>query len=569
MLLGIISALFCINVAAAVDILGPSEQPSNVFKQANSQPRTVQVNSQQPTAEATELAVGERLLSRLNWPNNTSRLVTNVDDYQVIYPELQRSIQQFHPQPLWYGYAKARNARDQIQWLLLELSLAGGPDALASWLSQINAIDSSNPQWDRLYTDAFLGLMAFYQQLIGLDYAQSMALSHINQLSLQLLIDEPWLASLSHERVYQQLAGLRGDLDIERLRFRQQMLHWLNVEKNRAPSEAIDFGPLIRLGSNDFRVPKVRQRLLEFDPRNHFLEVDLPLMDTETVAALKRFQLQHGLKTDGIVGKDTLYWLNFKPIDRSKMLAKNLLREQLLKGYMQASAQQRIVVNVPAYQMSYINQGSELFQSKVVVGRASRATPLLVSEISSVVINPYWNVPRTIVRKDIIPKLRQDPSYVERKRFELFDYDGQAIPSEQVDWTLVKDTGAFPYRMRQRPGPGNALGGYKFHFDNQFAVYLHDTSSPELFSEFQRDFSSGCVRVEAAEVLAEQLLKQAGYSESYKQRIVAKGKPKWVRLRQKVPVYLVYFTSWFDETGGLHYRKDIYNFDPSVKQLSS
>ena len=175
------------------------------------------------------------------------------------------------------------------------------------------------------------------------------------------------------------------------------------------------------------------------------------------------------------------------------MLARNLLRKQLFTRFVMNTGQQRIIVNLPAYQMTYQAQGVDVFQSRVVVGRASRATPLLVSEISSVVVNPYWNVPRTIVRKDIVPMLRRDPSYVERKGFELFDYQGQAVSAEQVDWPLLKDTGYFPYRMRQRPGPGNALGAYKFHFDNQYAVYLHDTSSPELFTEMERAFSSGCI----------------------------------------------------------------------------
>lgn len=567
LLLGIFVSCFSLHVHAAVSLLGPNEQASNVFKQAN-QTHPDTDNSQSAikgldTSPNSELGVGERLLSRLSWPVQAGResaLVLKAEDYQVRYPDLQQSIQYFHPDSLWYGYPQARNTRDQLQWMLLEFSLAGGPKQLSDWLAQINAINNDNPQWEALYTDAFLGLMAFCQQLMRLDYAQSMALNNITATPLVILIDEPWLAHLSRADLYQQLSSMRGELNIERLRYRQQILHWLNVQQQRKQQVNIAGGPLISLNSRDWRVPLIRQRLAEFDIANQFDDLQLDTMDADTVIALKRFQTQHGLKADGIVGSDTLYWLNFKPVNRSKMLARNLLRKQLLERFMLSSNQQRIMVNVPAYQMTYLDKDSEVFQSKVVVGRASRATPLLVSEISSVVINPYWNVPRTIVRKDIIPKLRRDPAYVDQQRFELFDYQGQAVPSEQIDWTRVKDTGAFPYRMRQRPGPGNALGAYKFHFDNQFAVYLHDTSSPELFSEQQRAFSSGCVRVEAADYLAETLLKQAGYSEQYKQRLIAKGEPKWVPLKQKVPVYLVYFTSWFDGSGGLHYRKDIYNF---------
>ncbi|GDY24450.1 hypothetical protein AHAT_03400 [Agarivorans sp. Toyoura001] len=578
LLFSLLVSLFSVNVYASVSLLGPSDEPQNVFKQANQQPSN---STAMPShsivvkgAQTNEVGLGERLLSRLNWPPydpQSNLLVTDISAYQLRYPQLQQSIQYFHPEPLWYGYPQARNARDQLQWLLLELSLAGGPKQLSDWLRQINHVDNDSPQWEALYTDAYLGVMAFSQQLMRLDYAQSMALNDIATTPLHILIDEPWLARLSRSDLYQQLTGLRGELDIERLRYRQQILYWVNAQQQRQSADNIKRGQLIHAGGRDSRVPLVRQRLAEFDIANQFSD-DLDqaeLMDQATVNALQQFQAQHGLKADGIVGNDTLYWLNFKPIHRSKMLARNLLRKQLLQRFMLVSDQQRIMVNVPAYQMTYMNKGAEVFQSKVVVGRASRATPLLVSEISSVVINPYWNVPRTIVRRDIIPKLRRDPSYVEQQRFELFDYHGAAVQSEQIDWTLVKDTGAFPYRMRQRPGPGNALGAYKFHFDNQFAVYLHDTSSPELFSEQQRAFSSGCVRVEAAEILAATLLKQAGYSDQYKQHLIAKGEPKWVPLRQKVPVYLVYFTSWFDGSGGLHYRKDIYNFEASESALAS
>ncbi|WP_432459732.1 MULTISPECIES: L,D-transpeptidase family protein [unclassified Agarivorans] len=562
--------LFSLHLYAAVSLLAPEEQAvvqSNTLEQAGMV--ELKGGAAVIATKVDDDPVSQRLLSRLDWPQaggaSQRWLANRADNYQLRYPQLQQRIYAYHPQALWYGYAQARKARDQLQWLLFELSLAGAPEQISRWLVQLNIIDSSDAQWESLYTDAFLGVIACYQQLMALDYSQSMALNHIAELPLQLFIDQAWIANLNQQQVYQQVMTLRGELDIERLRYRQQMLYWLNVAQQRTENTRIANGPLIRLGDSDPRVPLIRERLIEFDSNHQLLEQNLPLFESETYNALQRFQQQHGLKADGIVGKDTLYWLNFQPLERSKMLAKNLLRQQLLDRFLvMPPNQQRIVVNVPAYQMSYIDQDIELFRSKVVVGRASRATPLLVSEISSVVINPYWNVPRTIVRRDIIPKLRLDPSYVQRLGFELFDYQGQAVEPEQVDWTLVKDTGRFPYRMRQRPGSANALGNYKFYFANQFAVYLHDTSSPELFSESQRAFSSGCVRVEAAESLAEQLLKQDGYSQRYKQSLMAKGEPKWLPLRKRVPVYLVYFTSWFDSSGSLNYRKDIYNFDPKI-----
>jgi len=558
-------AVMCFSAVAQVDLLGPDSMPFETQQTEGSEHSVLQ---QASAASGQELAVGERLLSRLSSLASTKQrttLVSDSADYRLYYPQLQQSIYHFHPESLWYDYPQARNARDQLQWLLLEFSLAGGPKQLDYWLEQINAIDSEQAQWEGLFTDAFLGVLAFYQQLQTLDYAQSMALNEIGKLGIPLVLDELWLVRLNRGQIYQYLADLRGELNIERLRYRQQILYWLHVRQQRQLNQDIVAGRLIRLGDEDSRLPTIRLRLSEFDPSKQFSAPQSLVMDQQTEQAIKHFQQLHGLKTDGIVGKETLYWLNYKPLQRAKMLARNLLRKQLFTRFVMNTEQQRIIVNLPAYQMTYQAQGVDVFQSRVVVGRASRATPLLVSEISSVVVNPYWNVPRTIVRKDIVPMLRRDPSYVERKGFELFDYQGQAVSAEQVDWPLLKDTGYFPYRMRQRPGPGNALGAYKFHFDNQYAVYLHDTSSPELFTETERAFSSGCIRVEAADFLAETLLEQAGYSHAYKQSLLAKQQHKWLPLRHKVPVYMVYFTSWFDHSGGLHYRKDIYNFSNEKK----
>ncbi|GGA99686.1 hypothetical protein GCM10007414_10940 [Agarivorans gilvus] len=558
-------AVMCFSAVAQVDLLGPDSMP---FETQQTEGAEHSVLQQASAASGQELAVGERLLSRLSSLASTKQrttLVSDSADYRLYYPQLQQSIYHFHPESLWYDYPQARNARDQLQWLLLEFSLAGGPKQLDYWLEQINAIDSEQAQWEGLFTDAFLGVLAFYQQLQTLDYAQSMALNEIGKLGIPLVLDELWLVRLNRGQIYQYLADLRGELNIERLQYRQQILYWLHVRQQRQLNQDIVAGRLIRLGDEDPRLPTIRLRLSEFDPSKQFSAPQSLVMDQQTEQAIKHFQQLHGLKTDGIVGKETLYWLNYKPLQRAKMLARNLLRKQLFTRFVMNTEQQRIIVNLPAYQMTYQAQGVDVFQSRVVVGRASRATPLLVSEISSVVVNPYWNVPRTIVRKDIVPMLRRDPSYVERKGFELFDYQGQAVSAEQVDWPLLKDTGYFPYRMRQRPGPGNALGAYKFHFDNQYAVYLHDTSSPELFTETERAFSSGCIRVEAADFLAETLLEQAGYSHAYKQSLLAKQQHKWLPLRHKVPVYMVYFTSWFDHSGGLHYRKDIYNFSNEKK----
>ncbi len=176
----------------------------------------------------------------------------------------------------------------------------------------------------------------------------------------------------------------------------------------------------------------------------------------------------------------------------------------------QLAAGRYVLVNIPDYRLSVVESGNEVFTSRVIVGKEQRATPILASEIRSIVLNPSWHVPRSILSKDILPKLGRDPAYLSREQFEVIDSEGNPVQFTEEGWHQALAAG-FPYRLRQKPGDHNALGRYKFYLPNNDAIYLHSTPRKALFEQGARAFSSGCIRVEHADDLAELLLADSRY----------------------------------------------------------
>ncbi len=219
-----------------------------------------------------------------------------------------------------------------------------------------------------------------------------------------------------------------------------------------------------------------------------------------------------------------------------------------------------VLVNIPDYRLSVVESGSEVFTSRVIVGKEQRATPILASEIRSIVLNPAWHVPRSILSKDILPKLGRDPAYLDREQFEVIDGEGNPVQFSEDGWHHALASG-FPYRLRQKPGDHNALGRYKFYLPNNDAIYLHSTPRKALFEQGARAFSSGCIRVEHADDLAELLLADSRYQPDKVASILKETQTKWLPLSNPIPVFTVYWSSWIDEEGRQQLRNDIYGFD--------
>jgi murein L,D-transpeptidase YcbB/YkuD len=286
---------------------------------------------------------------------------------------------------------------------------------------------------------------------------------------------------------------------------------------------------------------------------------DPTLVDSALEAAIIRFQTRHGLNTDGAVGPNTLAALNTPAEKRAEQVAVNLER---LRWFNRDLGHRHVIINTAAFMMSYFEDGARRFSTRTVVGRAGRfETPEFNDELEYIVVNPVWNVPRSIATNEILPELREDPAYLEKNNMELV---GAEMPATEIDWSTIS-RGSFPWRVRQRPGPGNALGDVKFLFPNKYAIYMHDTPAKRLFAKDERDFSHGCVRLEKPFEFAHLLL---GYQTADPvgtfDRLRARPGEQWVTLEQTIPVYVTYRTAWVADDGSSQFRGDIYRRDAEV-----
>ncbi|MFV0448782.1 MAG: murein L,D-transpeptidase [Vibrio sp.] len=282
--------------------------------------------------------------------------------------------------------------------------------------------------------------------------------------------------------------------------------------------------------------------------------------DNSLVTVVKRFQRMHGLKSDGILGPETLKWLNLPVKSRLTLLALNAERSRLWEQ----DEDTVIVVNIPGFDMKYWYSGKPVFSSKVVVGSVKRPTPLMSIKLDSVIFNPTWNVPRKIMVEDILPLAKRDADYFKRHHIDIIKNwsSNQALDPKEIDWTTVKPE-TFPYRMRQQSGRQNALGLYKFNTPNSRAIYLHDTPSKHLFNNASRALSSGCIRVQDASVFASKIFETQGIDEETLRKNATLSN-KSVALKQRIPVHIIYQTVWY-EGGTLQYRDDIYRFDAQTR----
>lgn len=230
--------------------------------------------------------------------------------------------------------------------------------------------------------------------------------------------------------------------------------------------------------------------------------------------------------------------------------------------------QRHVLVNQAAFEMMIYDKGKKIDRRRVVVGKPFHKTPMFSHAIQYAEFNPTWTVPRSIAGNEILPKLRKDPSYLERNNYKVYTSwkaDAPAMNPHSVDWNAVNGK-QFPYRIVQQPGDNNALGQVKFLFPNKFKVYLHDTQSKQLFSKDSRAFSHGCIRVEKPLDFAEQLFGTRSLNQAKIQKILSKPETTRVNMRKPVPVHLTYFTAWIDG-GKITYHEDVYGRDKLVGNI--
>lgn len=319
----------------------------------------------------------------------------------------------------------------------------------------------------------------------------------------------------------------------------------------------------LKPGGNDERLPALRARLKVTGelPADAPVPEDPTLFDDATIEALKTFQGRHGLEPDGVLGKQTLLALNISAEQRVAQIAMNMERWRWMPIDMGPSY---ILVNLAAFHLSIFDQGNVVHEARVVVGTSSTRTPVFSRKMSYLEINPYWHVPAKIVRDEIFPKAKKDPTYLAKQGYELLsDWSESAVTVDPktLDWAHMT---RLPYRVRQIPGDKNSLGRIKMMFPNEFDVYLHDTPSKNLFNRANRSFSHGCIRVEHPFDVADMILRLTGTTDWPRARVdevLASGQRTVVRLKKPIPIHISYVTSFVADDGTVNFRSDIYGRD--------
>lgn len=315
-------------------------------------------------------------------------------------------------------------------------------------------------------------------------------------------------------------------------------------------------GPDMAVGNKGARVSLLRQRL-----GVQTAGMDSASFDGALKSAVEEFQKHHGLNATGKVDKATLAALNVPVEERIRQIELSLERARWLPADF---GSRYIVVNIPEAMLRVVESDSVVFSSRAVVGKAERQTPVLLDTMTSLVLNPYWNLPPVVIDEDVLPKLTKNTDYLKQKNVKVYRGWGKGqreIHPDSVRWSRWTSK-TMPYHLRMDPGPANALGRVKFLFPNGEHIYIHDSPQRSLYRREQRQFSSGCVRVERARDLAAYLLN--GSPRWDKERLAeafASGEEQSVSLRNPIPVYIVYLTAWVDADGVPHFRPDLYGRD--------
>lgn len=460
--------------------------------------------------------------------------------------------------PMWEN----RDAVKAFQQQLAEVAIAGFQPQFTTWVALLTDPAVTGQARDIVLSDAMMGYLHFIANIpvkgnrwlySGKPYAlRTPPISVINQW--QVALDNGQLTSFvaSLAPQHPQYAAMHESL--------------LKLVSDTRPWPQLTSTATLRPGEWSNDIPALREILR----RTGMLESTVSTSakegrsayDRELVDAVKRFQTWQGLGADGAIGPATRDWLNVTPAQRAGVLALNIQRLRLLPSELSTG----IMVNIPAYSLVYYQNGNQVLASRVIVGRPDRKTPMMSSALNNVVVNPPWNVPPTLARKDILPKLWNDPGYLERHGYTVMRgwNSKETIDPWQVDWATITASN-LPFRFQQAPGARNSLGRYKFNMPSSDAIYLHDTPNHNLFQKDTRALSSGCVRVNKASELANMLLQDAGWNDTRISDALKQGDTRYVNIRQNIPVNLYYLTAFVGPDGRTQYRTDIYNYDLTAR----
>jgi L,D-transpeptidase YcbB len=317
----------------------------------------------------------------------------------------------------------------------------------------------------------------------------------------------------------------------------------------------------IAKGDSGERILALRNRLIhsgDFDSKE---SPEGDLFGDELENAVRRFQGRHGLAQDGVVGSATSEALNVPVEERIRQIEVNMERWRWLRRTL---GTRYLFVNIANFELGVMEDSRRVMGMRAIVGKPYQRTPVFNAKMTYLVLNPYWNVPSNIARKEMVPLIKKDPDYLAKNRIRVFsgrDSDRKEVDPADVDWPSVT-SGNLPYFFRQDAGPKNALGSIKFMFPNRFNVYLHDTPQRDLFNRTVRQFSHGCIRIEKALELAEYLLAEdSRWTRETILEALDGSVDRAVKIPDPIEVYILYWTAWVDEDGTGQFRNDIYGRD--------
>lgn len=321
--------------------------------------------------------------------------------------------------------------------------------------------------------------------------------------------------------------------------------------------DVVSSGKSLKPGAVSPRITELRARLMRMEGKNYG---DAPEFDETLEDAIKAFQLRHGLNDDGVIGPMTLAAINASPDDRLKQVLVNMERQRWLNF---DRGSRHVYVNQADFSVSLIDNGKTTFWSRVVIGKNGHRTQEFNDTMTHMVINPTWNVPRSIATEEMLPRLKRNPSSL-GSSMVVMTRNGTRVNPKYVNFSQFNKRN-FPFIVKQRPGSRNALGRVKFMFPNKFNIYLHDTPSKSLFNRDARAYSHGCVRVQKPFEFAYALLApQAEEPEKLFKSYLNGGRERQLNLETHLPVYLTYQSTWTDENGVPQYRGDIYGRDAKL-----
>ena len=340
-------------------------------------------------------------------------------------------------------------------------------------------------------------------------------------------------------------------LNLKKLREKQANGGWPKVSD----------GESLEPGDTSPRIVEIRNYLVSVGDLEENEPGNAELFDEELEAAVKKFQFRHKLTADGVIGKGTIQEMQVPIEDRIDMILLNLER---IRWIFHDPDEDFLLVNIAGFEVRRFTNRKEVFMSRVIVGKYNRETPVFKGVMKYIVLNPTWTLPYSIATHETLPRLKKDPGYLKEKHMEVLDGSGNLLNPSNIDWNSYS-AGNFPFVIRQKAGPWNALGEVKFMFPNKYSVYLHDTPSRSLFDQQDRAFSHGCIRTEDKWGLFMNLMDEPEVWNMDKiNEILKSGETTTIELPKPVNIYLVYMTTVIDPKGNLLFLRDVYKRDQAV-----